>query len=81
MVKALFIKWPATTPDIEKVRKLYKSSDPEELSELEDYCSRFALRYDDYDEAWIPFTHILMEVPIEIPRTRRNGCPETAQLS
>src|SRR5665647_164669 len=66
LVKALFIKLPATTPDIEKVRKLYKSSIPEEIRELEDYCSRFALRYDDYDDAWIPFTHLLMEVPLEI---------------
>ena len=65
LVKALFIKLPATTPDIEKVRKLYKSSDPDEIRELEDYCSRFALRYDDYDDAWIPFTHLLMEVPLE----------------
>lgn len=66
LVKALFIKLPAATPDIEKVRKLYKSSMPEEIRELEDYCSRFALRYDDYDDAWIPFTHVLMEVPLEI---------------
>lgn len=66
LVKALFIKLPATTPDIEKVRKLYKSSIPEEIRELEDYCSRFALRYDDYDDVWIPFTHLLMEVPLEI---------------
>jgi hypothetical protein len=66
LVKALFIKLPATTPDIEKVRKLYKSSIPEEIRELEDYCSRFALRYDDYDDAWIPFTHLVMEVPLEI---------------
>jgi len=66
LVNALFIKLPAATPDIEKVRKLYKSSVPEEIRELEDYCSRFALRYDDYDDAWIPFTHLLMEVPLEI---------------
>jgi hypothetical protein len=65
LVKALFIKLPASTPDIEKVRRLYKSSVPGEIRELEDYCSRFALRYDDYDDAWIPFTHLLMEVPIE----------------
>jgi hypothetical protein len=65
LVKALFIKLPATTPDIGKVRKLFKSSIPEEIRELEDYCSRFALRYDDYDDAWIPFTHLLMEVPLE----------------
>ena len=65
LVKALFIKLPTTTPDIEKVRRLYKSSVPEDIRELEDYCSRFALRYDDYDDAWIPFTHLLMEVPLE----------------
>jgi hypothetical protein len=65
LVKALFIKLPASTPDIEKVRRLYKSSVVEDIRELEDYCSRFALRYDDYDDAWIPFTHLLMEVPLE----------------
>ena len=65
LVKALFIKLPVTTPDIGKVRKLYKSSNPDEIRELEDYCSQFALRYDDYDDAWIPFTHLLMEVPLE----------------
>jgi hypothetical protein len=66
LIKALFIKLPATTPDIGKVRKLYNSSNPEEIRELEDYCSRFALRFDDFDDAWIPFTHLLMEVPLEI---------------
>lgn len=65
LVKALFIKLPATTPDVEKVRKLYKSSVPEEIRALEDYCYQFALRYDDYDDAWIPFTQLLMEVPLE----------------
>lgn len=65
LVKALFIKIPLTTPDIEKVRKLYKSSVPEEMGELEDYCNKFALRYDDYNDAWIPFTQLLMEVPLE----------------
>jgi hypothetical protein len=65
LVKALFIKVPVTTPDIEKIRKLYKSSVPEEMGELEDYCSQYALRYDDYNDAWIPFTQLLMEVPLE----------------
>jgi len=65
LVKALFIKLPETTPDIGKVRKLYRSSIPDEIRELEDYCAQFALRYDDYDDAWIPFTHLLMELPLE----------------
>ena len=65
LVKALYIKIPVTTPGMEKVRGLYKSSDSEELRELEDYCYQYALRFDDYDDAWIPFTQLLMEVPLE----------------
>jgi len=65
LVKALFIKVPATMPDIDKVRNLYRSSDPADMNALEELCYLYALRYDDYDEAWIPFTQLLLEVPLE----------------
>jgi len=65
LVRALFIKVPATMPDIEKIRQLYRSSDPEEMNTLEDLCYQYALRYDDYDDEWIPFTQLLLEVPLE----------------
>jgi len=56
---------PATMPDIDKVRNLYRSSDPADMNALEELCYLYALRYDDYDEAWIPFTQLLLEVPLE----------------
>lgn len=65
LVKALYIKLPADAPDIDKVRKLYRSSDPADLKTLADYCSQHALRYDDSGDKWLPFTQLLLEVPLE----------------
>ncbi len=65
LVKAHFAKVPATMPDIDKIRKLYKSSEPDHMNALEDICFQYAIRYDDYNEEWIPFTQLLLEVPLE----------------
>lgn len=65
LVKALFAKVPATMPDIDKIRKLYKSSEPDDMNALEDICFQYAIRYDDYNDEWIPFTQLLLEVPLE----------------
>jgi hypothetical protein len=65
LVKALYIKLPAEAPDIDKVKQLYRSSDPEDMKTLVQYCSQYALRYDDFDDQWLPFTQLLMEVPLE----------------
>src|SRR5512133_1125037 len=65
LVKAIFIKLLRDTPELDKVRVWYKSNAPEDYRALENYCQQFALRYDDFDEQWIPFTQLLMEVPLE----------------
>jgi len=65
LVKALFAKVPATMPDLDKIRKLYKSSEPDDMNALEDLCFQYAIRYDDYNDEWIPFTQLLLEVPLE----------------
>jgi hypothetical protein len=65
LVKAIFFKLPKDAPDLEKVRVWYKSNAPEDYRALENYCLQFALRYDDFDESWIPFAQLLMEVPLE----------------
>ena len=65
LVKALFAKVPATMPELDKIRKLYKSSEPDDMNTLEDLCFQYAIRYDDYNDEWIPFTQLLLEVPLE----------------
>lgn len=65
IVRALFIKVPEGMPELDRIRKLYRSQESADQQELADICSRFGLRYEDYNEEWIPFTELLMEVPFE----------------
>ncbi len=65
LVKALFIKVPEGMPDLDKIRRLYRSQDQADIRELEDICFQYNLRYDDYNDEWIPFNHLLLEVPLE----------------
>jgi len=65
IVKTLFIKIPATAPDIDKARRWYKSSIPDDYKKLETYCRQFAVQFDDFNDNWITFTQLLMMVPLE----------------
>jgi len=65
LVRALFIKAPASMPEIDRIKRLYRSTVPDEINALEELSSKFGLRYDDYNDEWIPFTQLLLEVPLE----------------
>jgi hypothetical protein len=53
IVKALFIKLPAETPDIDKIKKLARSNDQSDLQQLESICYQFAEKFDDFNEEWV----------------------------
>ncbi len=65
LVRALFIKAPASMPEIDRIKRLYRSTVPDEINALEELCLQAGLRYDDYNDEWIPFTQLLLEVPLE----------------
>jgi hypothetical protein len=66
IVKALFIKLPVETPNVEKIKHLARSNDQSNLQELEKICYQFAEKFDDFNEEWIPFDRISVELPSEI---------------
>ena len=66
IVKALFIKLPAETPDLDKVRRLARSNNQDDLQQLERYCFQFAEKFDDFNEEWIPMTRLSVELQQEI---------------
>jgi hypothetical protein len=66
IVKALFIKLPAETPDIDKVRRLARSNDQDDLQQLEKFCFQFAEKFDDFNEQWIPMTRLSVELQQDI---------------
>jgi hypothetical protein len=66
IVKALFIKLPLDAPDLWRVRQLYRSENEEDFRELERYCYQYGVKYDYFDDQWIPFTTITRALPNEI---------------
>jgi len=71
IVKALFIKIPADAPNLERLRQLYRSENEEHIQQLESYCYQYANKYDYFNDQWIPFSRIQMELPQEITNIER----------
>ena len=66
IVKALFIKLPVSTPNINRIRTLARSNRQEDMQQLENLCYNFAEKFDDFHENWIPMDRLLVELPEEI---------------
>lgn len=66
IIQALYIKVPASAPNLDDVRRWYVSDNAEDLNELESYCYQFANKYDDFQEKWIYFDDLYSKIPVEI---------------
>ncbi len=66
IIKALFIKLPFETPSLNRIRLLARSNEQKDLQELESYCYQFAEKFDDFNEEWVPFDRLSVELPQEI---------------
>jgi hypothetical protein len=62
IVKALFIKLPLETPDLNKIKTLARSNDHKDLQQLETLCYQFAEKFDDFNEEWVPMDRISVEL-------------------
>lgn len=71
IVKVLFLMISKEAPEIDKVKTWYKSSNEENLSRLEDYCYQYATKFDDFNNEWVPFSNLLIELPINIDDQER----------
>jgi len=81
IVKALFIKLPVESPDLDRVRRLAHSNKQDDLQQLESYCYQFAEKFDDFNEKWIPMSRLSVELQEDIDNEenflRRNTFFET----
>lgn len=66
IVKALFIKIPKEVPNIDRIRTLSRSSDQTDLQQLEKICYQFAEKFDDFNEGWVTFDRLSVELPQDI---------------
>jgi hypothetical protein len=82
IVKALFIKLPVETPDLNKIRRLFRSNDHNDLQQLEAYCYQFAEKFDDFNEEWVPMNRLSVELHQDVENEetflKRNTYYETS---
>jgi hypothetical protein len=85
IVKALFIKLPLETPELDKIRKLARSDNQSDMQQLESSCFQFAEKFDDFNEDWIPMTRLSVELQEDIQNEenflKRNSFFETKDSS
>ncbi len=65
IVKAVFFVLPKTAPQLDRMRKWFKSEKPEDQELLEDYCIAHAKKYDDFHDNWIEQKFLFNLMPEE----------------
>jgi hypothetical protein len=85
IVKALFIKLPVETPNIDKIKILARSNDQNDLQQLESLCFQFAEKFDDFNEEWVTMDRLSVELQEDIENEetflKRNTFFETSDSS
>ncbi len=66
IVKAMFIKLPSDLGEASSIRELAMTDDPEKVAELETLCYSYAVKYDDFNEDWITFDRLAVELPLSL---------------
>jgi hypothetical protein len=66
IVKALFIKLPVETPDLNKIKRLSRTNSQKDFQELESLCYQFAEKFDDFNEGWITMDRLSLELKEDI---------------
>lgn len=65
IVKALYGKYPLAAPNIDQVKKWYRSTNENDLQQLEAYSNQYAIQFYYSPDDWIYFDEILKTVPLE----------------
>lgn len=66
IVKAIFIELPKSAPNPEKAKALYSSTKEKDLKKLDDYCNKYAFKFDNFNDNWVSFNTILEMTPTTI---------------
>ena len=71
IIKGVFVIVPQSAPNIDMLKKLYRSDDSEDLVKLEAYCFQNAKKYEVFLDHWLTFDEINKHLPESINRTER----------
>jgi hypothetical protein len=63
IVKALFIKIRKDDPYYDRIKSLYRSDKEEDIKTLDNLAYQVAIKYDYFNDQWVPLSQILKELP------------------
>lgn len=63
IVKVLYVKTPASIPNLEKLKKLCLSNNPKDAEQLNSLCAQYANNYYMNDNTWLMFDDLKKEIP------------------
>lgn len=71
VVRVTFVKVPLISPQLNEVRRWYRSNNVEDLDLLEKYCSNYAERYIIKGDKWFKFTELIEGLPLKVDNPGR----------
>ena len=70
-VRAIFIKLPLESPELWNVRRWYTSTREADVQKLTDYCRKYAVEFDLYDDKWLLWANIEVTLPNQEAASRQ----------
>lgn len=65
IIKVIYVKLNKKAPNIDKLKKWYKSDNLKDREQLASYCHQFADNFYLDDQSWLLFDDLLKEIPIQ----------------
>ena len=65
LIKGIYLKVPDDAPNLNTIRKLYKSSRPDDIDRLEKAANSSAIHYDYFHDTWVDLEQIETRIPID----------------
>jgi hypothetical protein len=69
LIKGIFIKVPKTSPNIDKLKKLYKKKDDEAFQQIETFCVQNGGQVEYFYDRWVLLNDILSNASYEVANT------------
>ena len=71
VIKGTFIKVPLNAPRIDQIRGWSRSNGEDDLNQIEKYCISYAEKYSDFNDTWVYFSSIKVQLPMQISQPSR----------
>jgi hypothetical protein len=71
VIRGTFIKVPLSAPRLDELRRWSRSNGEDDLDQIEKYCISYAEKFSDFNDSWVYFSSIRVQLPMQISQPSR----------